>query len=490
MSEAAEVIIRPETGSWAAMVRSRGTLSAAARRFREEMGLPVDRAVVMAGHQAQVWHPGILAKLLAARAAARAGSVLDRAAATAWLVVDQDDHDPWAVRYPVRRTDGGMEVRTWRMGGNGAGANGQEHVPTANRAAVRVDVPRLAAGEAFAARGVGEGLARIAGAMNGRAGEGSAARQVGMGTMDLLGDGAAEYVVFATTMARTELFGAVVERMRREPRAMVEAYNAAVRAHRGVGIAELRCPGDSGIGCAQSGTSGGTCELPLWHVPGGAGALRRRVTAGMLGKLPMEELSPRALLMTGILRWAGCDLFIHGTGGAGGDGASGYDTITEEWMRTWLGVSIAPMAMVTATVRLRIESAGERITPEEIARAQWLAHAARHRPGLLGDREGEAARERAVATLKQMRWKRDAASKRVKLEVYRALQGTLERARTQHGAEIARLEAAASAAAARREEAEIVADRTWAFPLYERGQLEELAGEIGGRFGRAEGTGH
>ena len=40
--------------------------SAEARAFREQLGLPTDRPIVMSGHQAQIWHPGILSKYLAA----------------------------------------------------------------------------------------------------------------------------------------------------------------------------------------------------------------------------------------------------------------------------------------------------------------------------------------------------------------------------------------------------------------------------------------
>jgi hypothetical protein len=285
-------------------------------------------------------------------------------------------------------------------------------------------------------------------------------------------------MIAGTGLARTGLFAELVGRVRGDSARAIATYNAAVRGHPGARMAEL-----------------GKDELPLWHIPRAMGSGRRRVFASKLDAVPVGELAPRALLMTGMLRWAGCELFVHGTGGAGGagdDGAGGYDAITTEWFREWLGVEIAPTALVTANVRLNIAAAngaGGTITPEEIARARWLAHAARHRPALLHDAEGESAHGRAVATLVGLRNRRDPESRRVKREAFGMLHATLERVRARHAGELERLGAEAAAAAGRREEAEIITDRTWAFALYEREQLEELQRRIDGAFGVSNGRG-
>ncbi len=458
MSDASVVTVVPEGSEWAGVVRGR-VVSEGHRRFRTQLGLRADGPVVMAGHQPVVWHPGILAKMIALGAAARA---VDGQAA--WVVVDQDEVDPWVVRYPVRRADGRLEARVWRMDGTEKGSEG--HVPGMNVGAVRGDVvgantPRLTEGERFAASGVEPGIAKIAAHVARHAGAASGAMQVGLATRDLAREWSGEVAMFgASAIAGTELFAQVVEKMSSDPARAIGTYNEAVRKHAGARIALL----------AEG-------ELPLWHVPRRMGAARRRATVAMLGATPVGELMPRALLMTGLLRWAGCDLFVHGTGGAGSaesEGAGGYDAITTEWFREWLGVEIAATAMVTATVRLNIATAEPIITPEAIARARWLAHAARHRPELLADAEGEAVRGPAVATLTRLKHRRDAESRKVKREAFRTLHGTLETVRARHTADLGRLDAAAASAAARREEAEIVADRTWAFGLYEQGQIEEL----------------
>src|SRR5690606_4565547 len=96
----ATVNVRAPIPSWTRTSESSLTppLSAEATRLRDQLGLPTDRPIIMSGHQAEWWHPGILAKLFAARALAdRIGGVV------VWLVADQDDTDPGAIRIPTRR---------------------------------------------------------------------------------------------------------------------------------------------------------------------------------------------------------------------------------------------------------------------------------------------------------------------------------------------------------------------------------------------------
>ena len=68
---------------------------------RRELGLPDSRPVVMAGHQAAFWHPGIVTKSLLAEVLAEAlGGV------AAHVVVEQDVEPIAAVAVPVRTSDG------------------------------------------------------------------------------------------------------------------------------------------------------------------------------------------------------------------------------------------------------------------------------------------------------------------------------------------------------------------------------------------------
>jgi hypothetical protein len=455
--------IQPDAKQWGSLLRQAPPLDDRARRFRQQLHLPTDQPIIFAGHQAQLWHPGILAKALAQSAAARALS-----AAPAWVVVDQDDNDPWTIRYPVRSASGTLEARTWQLAA--AATTRNEHVPVANRQAQPITpIPSLKDGERFAALSVAAGLSRIAEALKKHAGETSAAAQLARAMTDLLQPVIPNTITIgATGLSRTDLFADTIAHIRRDPARAVQTYNHAVAAHPGARIAPLNLDGDP--------------ELPLWHIPARQSAPRRRVLASTLASIPIHELAPRALLTTGILRSGACDLFVHGLGGAGNDGSSGYDAITTDWFRDWLGQPLAPTATVSATLRLNIESSGPRLTPEQIARARWTAHAARHHPQLLGDNAAELERGQAVATLRRLRWKRDPDSKRIKLETYRGLHRTLEAVRARRATDLARFDTEAAAAAARRAEAEIIADRTWAWPLYQPDQIAALKSAIDAAF--------
>lgn len=267
-----------------------------------------------------------------------------------------------------------------------------------------------------------------------------------------------------SAISRTSLFASVVERMRSDPGACVRAYNAAARAHPHERVQVL--PED---------------EVPLWAIGAEMGAVRRRVRVADLMTLPVERLAPRALLMTGLLRCAGCDLFIHGTGGGGGGergGHAGYDRITEQWLESWMGhaMTLAPSVVATATLRLRIDNSGP--GAEELRRAQWLAHRAMHEPGVLGDAAADASKRALVDRIRAL--KRSGGDARA---AYREMHALLGRTRETHADGLRELRAAADAAAGRLGDAEIAADRTWAFPLYEAGQLAELRRMVAGAFG-------
>ena len=151
--------------------------------------------------------------------------------------------------------------------------------------------------------------------------------------------------VFASTLHKSDLFGELVESMVREPRTMGEAYNQACEAFPDAGTRPLAIRERA-------------IELPLWRIrPGEA---RMPVYSTQLDEIPRDQLAPRALLMTAIVRLAGCDLFIHGTGGAA------YDRITERWIQTWLAQDLAPIGVASATRTLDVSEAALP-TEDEIA---------------------------------------------------------------------------------------------------------------------------
>jgi hypothetical protein len=444
----------PGPGEWLAALRSAPS-DAAKRAFREQLGLSPDRAIIMSGHQAGVWHAGILAKWLVLRAAAaRTG------AQAAWLVVDTDTNDPSTVRFPVRDGSGALRVKTWASlpGLSVQGGRLTGHVVT-GRVAGRAPAALPAEAADGATPGVVAGLDAIRDALAGHAGARSVAEQTALACRDLVarcfGDDGGVAIVHASALSRTSAFRGVLEKFAVNPARAVRTYLDAV--------------GGSGVASASDESS------PIWSLEGPA---RAPADPARIDPAHAEQYAPRALLLTGMMRWLGCEVFIHGTGGAGVDGRSGYDAVTAAWLGSWLSAAMAPVAMATATLRLNLPTSGPVPTPEAIGRAQWLAHAARHRPALLDDAGRQAQRDAALATLAGLRRKPGPDARRARLNAYRAMHQALRESRDAHRIRLDALDRQARDAALRRVEAEIVADRTWAFPLHGQARLNALGRQI------------
>jgi hypothetical protein len=431
------VTIRPTPKDWGVLLRA-GDTRLAAQRGGEAVA---PGAIIITGHQPVFWHPGILAKYLAVDAAARATG-----AEPVWLVVDQGRPATVEVRYPAR-VEGRLVSRSILFGGD----TGPE------------------APADGAAPFVREGLQRIIQAMAGARGEATLSQRVGRALETLLAPLVTRTgrTLYATELWKLPVFGDLVERMRAQPERCVLTYNDAVARHASAGIRPL-----------VADQVQDRWELPLWRLP--PGEPRRRVYAEDLPTTPREQLAPRALVMTGMLRMSECSLFVHGTGGGGGedDDHEGYDTVTEEWLRDWLGgVALAPQSVVTATRRLPLgvpDCPGER----EIARVRWRAHHARHAPADLGDRAATAEKAGALAAMRT-------PDRGVRAAQFRRMHGALDAYRSRHTAELAALDREAGEIAGRCADAAVAADRTWPFPLYPHEMLLDLKREIDAAFGVA-----
>jgi hypothetical protein len=398
----------------------------------------------MTGHQPEFWHPGILAKYLAADAAARQSG-----ATVEWLVVDQARPETVEVRYPAR-VEGRLVAKALKLGGQP-----EPHLPTD-----------------AAAPCVSEGLARIIGAMSSAGSEPTLSRRVGAALVELLrplGIAPAQ-TLYATELWRLDAFGELVDRMRREPERCVRTYNVAVARHPTAGMRPLIADD------VQD-----RWELPLWRLT--RAGVRRRVYAEDLaeGAIPRQELAPRALLMTGMLRMVGCSLFVHGTGGGGVGGGDdeheGYDAVTDEWLADWLGArDLAPIAVVTATRRLPLLDQGVP-TAADVARAAWRAHHARHEPAMLGELDSERRKLALVGRIAAT------PDRRAHAVLFAQMQSELTGYRARHERELQRLARDAAEARGRLAAAAVAMDRTWAFPLYPEAMLWELKAEIDAAFG-------
>lgn len=399
----------------------------------------------MSGHQAILWHPGILAKYIAAGACARAGG-----AAAAWVVVDQDTPPPHELAWPRRASTNSNRVLIGAQRFEYASPCDAE-VPACARptlVARTLDDDSLFIDSA-------EALPRIRAAINDAARALNAAEQITRTIESLLPPSIAPVpAFFATSIARTDFFAAVVRHMHSDPRRCIEAYNAAALAHPDADIRPL---------------DASALELPLWRISGPLGrATRRAVAAGDLESIPAHELAPRALLMTALLRLAACDLFIHGTGGVA------YDRVTDAWLASWLGpdAAPAPTALATATLLIPLDAAPEDPLSSGAIAAQRAYRDALHKPGSLGDETLESQRRALVASIAASEYR---SARREHL--YRELHQLLALHRERHGSAIeARRAAALAARTSAKDRAASI--RTWAFPLYPASSLSRLRDEI------------
>lgn len=453
----------PAPVRWREFARKFGASPSAAKlRFREELGLPAGGPLVLSGHQAELWHAGIVSKLFASVAFAESLNQ-SRSAGTqaAWLVVDQDEAENVGIRIPVRKAAGNLRAVEWRWGEGAGRTSGSLPV-------VRPTAPKLKPDERAAASSVSDGIQAIERVLTETAGSSpNWAEQVSESARRLLSPIVqVPKFAFESRLAATGLFQRIAEALAKDSVPAIEAYNAAV-----VGVPEA--------GMRQ--LDGAKGELPLWSVVAG---LRRRVYAADFAKMDKATLAPRGLLMTAIMRLAGCEMFVHGTGGAL------YDRATEAWVRTWFDgpsgglktitseyggfESLAPITMVTANLLLPL--ADENIPSEsQIASGVWRAHHAKHDPMMLGDRAGAEAKEKILEAIRGRKRQGESPARE-----FAALQELLMRVRGTAEREIERLQASAAVLKSRRAEAAIAHDRTWSFALHSREALRELLEECRG----------
>ncbi len=443
-----ELLFDPAPGSWPDLVR-RPSTDDTTRRTRETLGLALDRPVVMAGHQPGFWHPGILAKWVATHALAeRVGGE------GAWVVVDQSPGAGAQLGYPAAR---GERLTRQSL------ALGTPDAPPAAQTPSRFIPPTDAAMDS-----VGSALDRIAALLDAHAAGPTLARQLHAACVDSVPSHLTLAPCFASELHTTPAFAELVGEMRSDPRSCARLYNEAASQRPDAGVRQLAI-------------AAAAVELPLWERADAPGPWRT-VTSDRLPDLPNDRLVLRGLPMTGLLRWRACDLFIHGTGGGASHAEEGYDRVTEQWLAAWLGATdLAPAVVASATLRLDFGALARGIpTPEEIARARELAHRATHDPALLGDASlGE--RKRALAA--QIAALPRGSDQRAGL--FARMQALREEGTRSNPDRLAELQRQAEALAARAEEADIVADRTWPWVFFPRPAIEDLCDRIVAAIGDA-----
>ena len=387
----------------------------------------------MTGHQAGLWHAGILAKYLAADTLARP------APGSAWshVIVDQDINDAGALTVPTSD----LRRATIRLAPGTPG-----RVTAKQPASSRAGTAPTNVHPAIAAR-VAEIIAMVPVA---------ASAPDLPSQLEAMLRGLCEPLfalprgVRATRLADTEGFRRLLVAMADDPAGCVGHYNAAAATVPRARLAPLRA-------------LNGRVELPLWRIDPDSGT-RHPVFSDSLAVTPVDQLAPRALLLSAFLRLFVCDLFIHGTGGGL------YDQATDAWLARWRPAwRPCPGAVVSATLTLPLADPGTLPSPEAIAKARHDAHAARHDPSRLGD--GAASRTRSVLLGRIREAKASGGDAR---GAYVAMHAMLEEMRTRHRAELDALDAKAAMLEAAGEASRVAHDRTWSFALHAQASLDSL----------------
>lgn len=423
--------------------RSAGAFAAETRR---ELGLPDDRPIVATGHQAELWHPGILVKYMAAAILAER-----HGGAAVHLIVDQDVNEYGTLALPIRTSEGRLGLHRHRF------TTETGDLPTGEaRSFTPEELPR----EVLPATAdVGRGARAILDELRASADAPSAALQIARALDRLMQPYSSGFhIIAASQLLETFIGRRLLESMAADPWRCAEAYNRAAAA-----FPESATP----LSILDD-----RVELPLWRLEPDGRRLKawdddiERARAGTI------RLRPRALLLTALMRSAVCDLFIHGVGGRG------YDRAMEQWMDEWLGMPLEPMGWATATLHLPLGDEGE---PIDVNVAQRELRRFWHDPDAADSgrslSEGKAALLRPIANLPRGSRERRAA--------YRNLHDELSRARASHEASLKVRRATLETALLQASERPIRDRRTWAFPLYPHEMLVRLRNAAAEQIDRA-----
>ena len=282
------------------------------RETRRSLKLPDSRPVIATGHAPMRWHPGIVTKFMAMRVLSQ-----ERQATPLVLNIDTVAGDPGLIEVPFLDADGLPCSSTFRLF-----ESSPELGLGMQPATEPVDLQWLSSLADFDITP----LERYAESIRTAGSDLSLASQLMRAQLNMARRWAGRPTVLpASRLLKTACGRWLLDRMQRDSMRCAQAYNAAVSVDPDAGIRPLDM--DAG-------------ELPLWEIRSADRRTARRQD------LDESNLLPKALVTTAIMRLAGCDLFIHGTGGAR------YDALMESWIREWLGLEVMPFMVATSDVRL------------------------------------------------------------------------------------------------------------------------------------------
>lgn len=421
------------------------------------------KPVIATGHQPTLWHPGILAKYLAADALAEhvGGSTLN-------AVVEHNPLGPLAVDVPIQidETLSVFSVKLDRRPGadttppNRLGPiNGGSMLGSITEAAYRsLDVKG-------ASRVLEDKLACIGESLADAQDQVSLAMQVS----DALGRLFQPFVRWPIPSLPTSrlVTPSFVERLLADPLGCVRSYNRAAGVYPDAGIRTLYAGRD--VAEAPLWAQGGGRCTPVFVDLGDSGKpylFTQGQPLDLTGPDALACLRPRAVTLSAVMRSEHCDLFIHGKGGGN------YDQVTERWWKDWTGEDLAPKAVVSADVYLPFDVPVT--TPQQRDRAQWYAH---HLPHNI-DRYSRAGGEYEAAMITEKRrlldQMNDDRDKRRRARAFQRVHAINTELRGQHQGLIREAAQRANDARIGVSNAAIAGRRDWCFALYPGDEIRQL----------------
>ena len=402
-------------------------------KTRGQLGLPIDRPIIASGHQPIVFHPGIVAKLIALDHWSKVNG-----AHPVWIVPDQDVVDPASVRVLISNNNRTQSESSIRLGGH-------PNSDTPSSMVSPIDIENELPTE----------YEQLSEWIMGYTHEDTIARQFASATLGLLCDELdliEPTILYASELLETSAGKSMLDQLLNNPVQAIESYNTQVDQFPDAGVRPLSLTNSQ-------------AQLPLWRTEQKS---RRHAQIDVNDPVSFDRTSllPTGLLMTAIMRSAVCDLFIHGRGGME------YDRITEHWMHDWLGIRLAPMVGASASVYLELDMDRDLPDPK---RAAWEAHHARHNPSMLGD---SAAAQRKQELVDQIEVARTQGNRAVASKLFAELHTLLDNVRNKHSDQIDRLDAQERASRELTQIHALAMDRTWPFPLYSWSQLRELKNQV------------
>jgi hypothetical protein len=288
-----------------------------------------DTAVIMAGHQPVVYHPGLIRK---SEALARFAAV--NSALGINVVIDTDQGNGGALVWP-KVSGESLELKRASIVEDSSGTNlySEQRVASADLvkeifSEIEVDLRDSGLGvEAEQVRYVGELYQRLSGELI------SVANSV---VRWALVDCQVLEVPLSALVLKTEL-RVVLHEFFRDGLRLVELYNSNLDAYRREHkIANLANPFPN---MKRSDTQ---IELPFWRLQNGA---RHQVHLDLNADTAADpsDLIPRGSITTMLLRGFCSDLFIHGLGGAR------YDQFVDRFAKVYLGVDLPRFVVASAT---------------------------------------------------------------------------------------------------------------------------------------------